>query len=407
MKLIKYLRDNFSSGISESLVSHFMEEFGVKVKVKDNLALFKYDQLAVKWTNPIAFECRGTIMAFENNDWEIVSRPFDKFFNMHEFYCTFDENNFKNNRREYDIVEKLDGSCIQMYYWKNEWHVTTLGTLDTTPINAGDITFKELFLNLFSLSRMDMTDYLHIDYTYMFELCSWKNRIVTRYKQDKVVLLGARNKHTGTYLSMDYMKQVYKSRGFYFPHSADVNSIDDIAKFVEKKESYNDIDCEYPEGFVIYHNNIPVAKVKNHNYLTLHHMIGAGEDKMCSYRRLTRAFFEGNIDDIIDALNKEQFDYIENLKDRFREYMANMRINSMAIKDAMEVTGDDKEDKKRYALAVQKLSASEDSAFFYQNKEMVLTGEFDYDILEAWLRKNLDKNNFLDRWIGEKNNACN
>ena len=86
-----------------------------------NLVLFKYDQIKSPTYPPIVKECRGIILD-ENDNWKVVSYPFNRFYN------------YGQNEAEKDIdwstavvQEKADGSSsttvlLQLrmacsYYW--------------------------------------------------------------------------------------------------------------------------------------------------------------------------------------------------------------------------------------------------------------------------------------------------
>jgi hypothetical protein len=56
-------------------------------------------------------------------------------------------------------------------------------------------------------------------------------------------------------------------------------------------------------------------------------MTGAGEDRVCGYRRLVKAFFEGNADDIKAALCKEQSDFLDKLAVSVRQTMTKIYLH--------------------------------------------------------------------------------
>lgn len=118
--LKKYLDDNHPNpdksdnhpNPDKRIVSDFMEKFGVNVKQEDDLYLFKYGMISVKWDD-VTHECRGAILRPTKKGWEFLARPFDKFFNQHEGHCpVFEAKEFERRMDNLRLVEKADGSCI-------------------------------------------------------------------------------------------------------------------------------------------------------------------------------------------------------------------------------------------------------------------------------------------------------
>src|SRR5580704_18173365 len=103
LEIQKFLR---SSNSIEDLES----KFAIAAKRHNtypNLVLFKYNQIDSPFSEQIVRECRGLILD-EANDWKIVNRSFDKFFNYGEGHAAnIDWDSAK-------CLEKMDGSLIQM-----------------------------------------------------------------------------------------------------------------------------------------------------------------------------------------------------------------------------------------------------------------------------------------------------
>src|SRR3972149_10320778 len=103
MKLQETLRANRNT---EQALAELKEKLGIKTNRHPwypNLIQFKYDQIASQMSEQIVQESRGIILG-ETDDWEVVARPFDKFFNHGEGHA-----------RPIDwatarVQEKLDGS---------------------------------------------------------------------------------------------------------------------------------------------------------------------------------------------------------------------------------------------------------------------------------------------------------
>src|SRR3989304_4986341 len=87
----------------------------------NNLVCLKYNMIDSPMSERITQECRGIILD-EENDWAIVSRSFDKFFNFGEGHAA------KINWDTANVQEKLDGSLMALYHYRDKWHVQSSGT---------------------------------------------------------------------------------------------------------------------------------------------------------------------------------------------------------------------------------------------------------------------------------------
>ena len=117
-------------------------ELGIKAKrhqTHSNLVLLKYNQIESPMSSPIVQECRGIILD-EADDWNVVARAFDKFFNYGEGHAA--EINWQTAR----VQEKVDGSLCLVFFYKREWHVATTGTPDASgDVNASGKSFADYF----------------------------------------------------------------------------------------------------------------------------------------------------------------------------------------------------------------------------------------------------------------------
>ena len=83
------------------------------------LISLSYDQLKSDFKQKCVQECRGLILN-SKKDFEVVSFPYVKFFN----YCEGNaaKIDWENEPRVY---EKIDGSLMILYFYNNEWNVST------------------------------------------------------------------------------------------------------------------------------------------------------------------------------------------------------------------------------------------------------------------------------------------
>ena len=402
MTLCEYLNKYFTNGeqgIFEDkpvdLTSHFLLKFGVDVKKENDLFLFKYNMISANFCFPITHECRGIIFRF-NLKWSVVSRPYGKFFNFHEGYCAIKEPDFQLNLQ---IIEKADGTCIQTWFddKQDKWRVSTLGTITTQSFDQAfrpDDTFADLFLRTVKVINWDRFDK---NYTYMFELCTHDNRIVTQYPRDIVYLIAVREKHYGIYKTDQEVDDLWldmiedgsnvKRPVLKFLSELNLNNFSEVVNWVEAQAE----DAQYgkfPEGFIIYRGGNPVAKLKNKKYLAAFHV--SGGNKGHAKNAIIEAIFVGNIDDVYSMMIPE----LQQFADKIKGQVAALGVDVMEA--GKWIAKENCPTQKDYALAVQKHCKNKQlHAFFYANKEKVLAGNAT-ELYTDWIKANYKR--FLDLW---------
>lgn len=342
--LFKYLNDNFQGPFDDGFLSeHFKTKFGVDVKIEGDKFLFKYNQIEANWNEEVTHYCRGAILRYTFGiGWVYLSRPWKKFFNLGESRCPINETNF-NSFKYTELREKLDGSCIQVWYDDStlEWNASTLGSISTASVGDNPFTFAELFWRLFQKKNCA---YMYTNITYLFEMCTPYNQIVTKYDNPRIVFLGAFDRNTGEkYEYTDNMAFVDTD----IPDCVDCefDTYQALLDYVER-ESDNPIYGHNPEGFVLYIDGVPVAKIKNSKYKYLHHVMTG--DPLHVKKNLVNLFFEEKIDDVWVDLTEEMKQFCEDLKTFYREL-------NFKISNKLKGLSDLKSDRKTYALAVQSL----------------------------------------------------
>lgn len=238
-----------------------VENFKLIHKVKGDLNMFKYNQIESNYALEEVQESRGLILDAANN-WAVVCYTFHKFFNTQEgFAHPIDWNNCK-------VYKKEDGSILQMYFYNNEWHVATSGTIDAdTYSNDGLISFKDLFwktvLIHYKMTKEQFTDKFDTNYCYAFELCTPFNLVITQHKSYRLIFLGLRNKLT---LHEEIIEQE-KFNWLQIPETFDLNNIEEVTNSLVGKDWQD-------EGYVVCDINFNRQKIKNPAYVAVHHLKG-------------------------------------------------------------------------------------------------------------------------------------
>ena len=397
------------------LAQHFRDKFGVTVIQEQSLYLFKYQHISANWDEPITQECRGTIVqhrgiripttygrdlnARTRHAWQLRSRPFDKFFNQHEGRCPlFGPEDFAAFTPELAMHEKADGTCIQLWWdpaGAGRWRASTLGTITPHLVNEEAFTFEELFWRTCGFGGAHLETLLDKTETYLFELCCDVNRLVTKYEHDHCMLLGIRNTLTGDYhdLHGGHALAVCEGTNTRLPHhvpfkEAGITRLEEAQAFIER-ESVNPRYGEWPEGFVLYHQGAPIAKMKNATYLQLHHV--GGGDIGHSKNKIVEAYFMGTLDDIYTMLTDRLAKFADDL-----QAVAGDVVRG-ALHTIHTLSERDYEAQKDFALAVNALVPQSFRGFCFRNKALVVAGspELD-DALNAWLCENYAKFNWKE-----------
>lgn len=220
-----------------------------------NLVGFKYSQRESPMKEKLVRECRGLILD-EADDWRVVARPFDKFFNYGEaLAATIDWANAK-------VLEKLDGTLCILYYYDEGWHVATTGSVDASgKVGDSKITFKELFWQTFMDLKLTVPATICRNYTFMFELMTPYNKVVCNYgPKNQLKLIGIRQRFSGFDTGLSQYKE-YPSVASY-----PLTSIEEILSTFDQMEPL------LQEGYVVVDNMGNRIKIKHPGYVALHHM---------------------------------------------------------------------------------------------------------------------------------------
>lgn len=266
MKVIEFIKQHGLEALTEQLA--------ISVKKVDDLLVLNYNQIDSPKTHPIVMECRSLIL---DTNLNVVSRSFCRFFNYGEALNVMPEIDWSRAV----AYEKVDGSLIKIYRHKSRWNIATKGTAygESDCMGYG-VTFKELVLRALDCdsdadfqSLMDRS-YIHHHITYIFELTSVENRVVKRYDGYKLHFLAARNNENGDYVT-ELENEWLTDEGcrlsnlIHHPKEYRFNTVDECLRTARELK---DLD----EGYVIYQDGVPIAKVKSPAYVAVHHIRGEG-----------------------------------------------------------------------------------------------------------------------------------
>ena len=256
----------------------------------------KFCQFKSEW-NEITLQCRGLIM---DHDYNIVAKPFSKFFNLEE------EKNIPNE--PYTIYEKLDGSLGILFFYDG-WHMATRGSF----ISEQSVRAKKILEQKYS----HLIDSLNRDWTYLFEIIYPENRIVLDYgDREDIILLGIYNRIT-------LQEEELKDYGFPYLKPSQYDGMN----FKQLK----DLNMQNHEGFVIKFNSGKRIKIKFEDYVQLHGIITEFSNK-----KVWEMLRDGkDINELIEIVPDEFFEKVKSVKEDLEKQFNN--IKNKAIKISEEV----------------------------------------------------------------------
>lgn len=272
----------------------------VSVKRKDSFAIFTYSQIDSDFYSPLVRECRGIIL--DMNTLTPVCVPFYKFGNYGEGYVP--NIDWATAR----VQEKVDGSLIKVWWYGDEWCVSTNGTVDAkdATIDSDIIPYKS-FYDLFVEASKNVLDYsrLNKEHSYMFELVSPFNRVVVPHQKIKIYHIGTRNNKTLEEIDIDI--------GIEKPKTYSLKSLDECISAANRLPFSE-------EGYVVVDGSWNRIKIKSPAYVAAHHLKNNG---VITKARITTMLKQNEQDEFLSYYPefKPMFNEVERLTDTFVETM--------------------------------------------------------------------------------------
>lgn len=318
LALQTFLR-KYRGGFSDLAFAELDNLYGVthrRHKDYPNLITFKYRHTACNFSEPLVREARGIILD-EADNWNVVARAFDKFFNYGEGLAA--EIDWETAK----VYEKYDGTLCLMYHYDGKWHVGTTGTPDgsgTVPFGGG-MTFAELFWQTFEAQGLS-TEWACEDVTYIFELVSPLNRVVVRYPNNDLLLIGVRDLELDEEYRLDDPGMWKSALGESLKLARTYPLTSPRGVTLHLQRSGNPLEHE---GFVVRDDKFNRVKVKDPAYVALHHLAGG-----ISRRRVIELVMANEYEEVLSAFPeyKPQIDEV-------REQLSEVKE---AIKEAAHET---------------------------------------------------------------------
>ena len=289
MKLVEFM--NSHSDWQKVLAA---APYHIEIKQDGDYFILKYNMIMSDFNLAEVREARGSIFRFapETNQWICVCHPFDKFFNYGEPHSAV-------NAIDWDsasVQQKVDGSLIKLWYDRDEWHISTNGTIDAAKAECGPYNFD--FVVREAIKKINnFWESLITTRCYMFELTSPWNHIVINYGGLALWYLGCRDMLTDCEV-IQPIEWAGLLHPVLFPHHS-------LAECIAAAHNMGNDE----EGYVVVDKYFNRIKIKGDEYLRLHKLRGNGP---LTTMRVIELWQEDSLDDFI-AYFPEYKDFVESI----------------------------------------------------------------------------------------------
>lgn len=283
------------------------------------LAMFDYSMVMTNHFDTMAARnCRGSVIEIDQNGQYLrtVCWPFEKFFNAHEMYSAFVGDTAISLRKQYGIPSDTEISDLEIDYVFNKEDGSIISTfmLDDTLYVKSSSSYHSPYAQLaMELIKSDKDLYEKVieletssdEYTVMFELLCADPlmQVVLEHNENRLVVLGARSKVDGHYMSHEDMKFHFGDR--VVPVLPSDMNLDDMQA-----------NAEGIEGVVVQYKCGLRLKYKCKWYLDRHkYKDNIGR----SPKYIWRAVMENNLDDYIGITTGKAQDYVDMVIKRCQE----------------------------------------------------------------------------------------
>ena len=229
-----------------------------------------------------------------------------------------------------------------------------------------DFSLKNLILDYFNKHNVSLDNFIK-NHTYIFELTSPYNKVVVKYSDVEIRLIGLRNLITLKEYTFDELKNEAKDINIPIVETYDFASLTQCLETFENK-SYNF------EGYVAF-DDVNRVKIKNPAYVAVH-LTKRNSAELLDLSK-PHIFLDIVKQNELDEFKSSFPDATELINNLYNKY--NLLINKLKfVEENLKYTIDDsKEEKRRFAMQIKnlleenKIPASFSSVFFCINDRKV------------------------------------
>jgi hypothetical protein len=251
-------------------------------------------------------------------------------------------------------LEKIDGTLISVFFYKNQWMMATRGVIENTSnVGLSNITFKQLYLETLK-NYPNFWNAIDKNYTYCFELTAPENRVVTIYHERQLHLILIREISTLKELSLGDLKVWSDKLGTPIPKIVRFDTKDELialaAKLATLEEGFVAI---YVSGYDDDGISFKRVKVKNPAYVAIHHL----KDRSGrSLRSLVSLVMDKQTDEFLGYFPEFKV-YMDKVQVAYDEYLLKIELDVNFLKDMLTLERTT-ENKKAFAEKALKCTNS-------------------------------------------------
>lgn len=228
------------------------------------------------WTLPLRI-CRGIVF---DRQAKLVAKPFLKFFNFGENDETI---NLPNE--SFDATVKHDGHLGIIFKYNSKIILTTRGSFTSPSAIIGNEMIKKF-------GKKWVNDYPD-NLTILVEIIHSITKVILRYEQDDLILIGANNVRTLRDYDYESLLKLGRKMNLSVTTVWRGDDIDDLRQFMKDKSIANQ------EGFVVRFVSGPRVKFKFATY------IGKMFEAKLTYSYLMKNMIKGKLDEKLNFLPAE------------------------------------------------------------------------------------------------------
>lgn len=301
-----------------------------------HLALLHYSdevQFDKLWDN-FNRQCRGLVVDLKNK--KLLAISYFKFFNVGESMAPSYEELVKLG--SFSCSEKLDGSLGIAFYDQEtqDVFVSTKGSWESE-----QTTWATNFARTNWCPELKHPKLLH-DYTLMFEIIYYDNRVVVDYKKkgyaEGLYLVGVRENKSLKLLTYPEVQEFAKKYNLPTLKTYPFNSLDAV---IDSTKTLPFME----EGYVImFDSNQLMVKCKGSKYLEMHRFLSQLDNK-----HLLEYLIDGEVKDLIQAAPEEYRQEILETTDMFR--VQALRVQHNCYEYFHQVTKNDRKEFAKWVLS--------------------------------------------------------